>query len=82
MNWTEFAACRGLDSELFFPVGTPGAPAYEAAVARAKAVCAECPVRDACLLWALDHGVEFGVFGGRTEFERTDLLRALPRVAA
>lgn len=76
------AACRGHDTEDFFPVGTPGAPAYEAAVARAKAVCRTCPAMVDCLFLALDHGIEFGIFGGTTEFERADLLRALPRVPA
>lgn len=76
------AACRGMDVELFFPVGTPGAPAYERGVERAKAVCRTCPAVDACLFWALNHGIEFGVFGATDGPERADLLRALPRVPA
>lgn len=77
-DFRDFAACRGLDPEIFFPVGTPGAPAYDRAVAEAKAVCARCPVRAECLLFALDEGIEFGVFGGADEFERAALHRSLP----
>ena len=42
--------------------------------AKAKAVCAECPARDACLGWALEHS-EYGIWGGLTEDERRALLR-------
>jgi WhiB family redox-sensing transcriptional regulator len=80
-DFRDFAACRGMDPELFFPVGAPGAPAYDAAVARAKDVCAGCPVREACLEFALDAGIEFGVFGGADASEREALRRALPRTS-
>lgn len=64
IDFREFAACRELDPELFFPVGTPGAPAYDRAVGEATAVCARCPVTDACLAFALDTAQEFGIWGG------------------
>lgn len=72
MKW-ELAACRGVDPELFFPVGTEGAAAEQATAA--KFVCAGCPLRSGCLAWALDTGQEFGVWGGTTEDERRDLRR-------
>lgn len=82
MEWTEFAACRDEDPELFFAVGTSG-PAL-AQIAEAKAVCRRCSVATECLFWALSHPLEaeFGVWGGADEFERADLLRALSRVPA
>ena len=43
--------------------------------AKAKAICARCPVRDACLAYALDTGEAFGVWGGLTEDERRAMLR-------
>ncbi|MQA84799.1 MAG: WhiB family transcriptional regulator [Streptosporangiales bacterium] len=67
-DWTELAACRGVDPELFYPIGTAG-PALEQ-VAAAKAVCARCPVRDECLEWALRTGEPHGVWGGTTPEER------------
>lgn len=78
----ELAACRDHDPEIWFPIGTPGAPAYEAEVERAKAICRTCPALISCLFYALDNGVKFGVWGATTEFERDALLRELPRVAA
>ena len=43
-KWRKQAACRGLDVEAFYPVTEE-----EADAAEAKAVCAVCPVRQACL---------------------------------
>ncbi len=39
-----------------------------------------CAVRTECLADALDHRVEFGVWGGMTERERRALLRRRPDV--
>jgi WhiB family redox-sensing transcriptional regulator len=38
-------------------------------------VCTGCPVRMECLAEALDHRIEWGVWGGMTERERRLLLR-------
>ena len=82
MDWTEFAACRGADTNVFFPVGAPGAPLYDAQAGRAKAVCRGCPSMIDCLFWALDHPeLALGVWGGTDEYERAALLRELPRTA-
>ncbi|MEU9689238.1 WhiB family transcriptional regulator [Amycolatopsis japonica] len=67
------AACRGEDPELFFPVTETGPGARQAA--RAKAVCARCPVVSACLAYAVDNGLAHGVFGGLTGSERRQLIR-------
>ena len=73
--WEEEAACRGADPELFFPIGTTG-PSI-AQIQRAKAVCARCPVQQACLAYALSTGQEFGIWGGYDEAERRRLRRSL-----
>lgn len=65
--YLEEAACRGLDPELFYAEGG-------AAVAKAKALCADCPVRQRCLEWAVRRE-EFGVWGGTTARERAALRR-------
>jgi WhiB family transcriptional regulator, redox-sensing transcriptional regulator len=71
-NWKSRAACRKGDPDALFVHG--------AAQNRAKVVCMGCPVRTECLADALDHRVEFGVWGGMTERERRALLRRRPDV--
>lgn len=60
------AECAGEDPELFFP---DDAQASES-TARAKAVCARCPVRAECLKWAIDNRQTHGIWGGLDESER------------
>ncbi|GAB3571671.1 WhiB family transcriptional regulator [Amycolatopsis endophytica] len=79
INWHARAACRDEDPELFFPVSEMGPGARQ--VARAKAVCASCPVRAECLAYALDAGLDNGIFGGTTEQERRSLIRQSRRRA-
>jgi WhiB family redox-sensing transcriptional regulator len=69
-TWRKQAACRGLDVEAFYPVTED-----EADAAEAKAVCAECPVRQACLEHALAHREREGIWGGTTERERRRIVR-------
>lgn len=72
-DWRQSAACRDEDPELFFPVSDMGPGAQQ--TARAKAVCARCPVREQCLDYAVENGLDHGIFGGLTERERRDLMR-------
>ncbi len=72
--WRRRAACRGEDPELFFPVGSAG-PAALAQIAEAKNICARCPVRRACLVFAMATRQEYGIWGGLTEDERSQLRR-------
>ena len=67
-SWRESAACRFLDTELFFPIGKAGRAIEE--IQRAKAVCAGCPVRQPCLTFALDTHQGYGIWGGYDEDER------------
>jgi WhiB family transcriptional regulator, redox-sensing transcriptional regulator len=79
-SWRLSAACRQVDPELFFPVGTTG-PAIDQ-VGRAKGICQACPVREACLGWALRNQIAFGIWGGTTEEDRQILRRAFaPQVS-
>jgi WhiB family redox-sensing transcriptional regulator len=80
-HWTDLAACRSADPELFFPVSTSG-PALDQ-VAEAKQVCASCPVASDCLAWALRAGESAGIWGGTTPDERRYLrLKPLPAAPA
>lgn len=76
-NWRHRAGCLIEDPELFFPVGTIGPAAAQAE--EAKTVCRRCPVLTECLTWALETGVEYGVWGGQTQEERRSLRRRRPR---
>ena len=66
-DWRDYAACRDVDPDLFFPLGTAGASSPQ--IEQAKQVCGMCPVSKTCLRWALDHG-DAGVWGGTTDEER------------
>ncbi|CAM5601320.1 MULTISPECIES: WhiB family transcriptional regulator [Streptomyces] len=80
MSWRERAACRDVDPDLFFPIGTAGLALVQ--IAEAKAVCARCPVRDRCLRWAVDVGQVEGIWGGTTEGERRARRRRSAREGA
>ena len=77
MDWRHHAACRDMDPEIWFPVGTSG-PAL-ALIAEAKTVCQRCPVNSACLGWALASGQDDGVWGGMSEGERRAMRTARAR---
>lgn len=72
-DWRYQAACAGVDTDLFFPVGV--GPEARAQTAQAKAMCARCPVRADCLEFALDTDQQFGVWGGLAEEEREALKK-------
>jgi WhiB family transcriptional regulator, redox-sensing transcriptional regulator len=74
-EWIDMAVCRRFDAELFFPVGS--GPAAARQTARAKAVCASCPVSQQCLAWALRNGEIDGIWGGLDVDERRVLHRSL-----
>lgn len=79
-SWRESAACRDSDTEIFFPVSSVGVGAAE--TSRAKAICADCPVRQACLTYAQTTNQVFGIWGGYDEDERRVLRRRQRRAAA
>ena len=66
-RWSR-AACSTADPDLFFPISSSGPAAHQAK--RAKAICARCEIRRACLDYALNSGPIQGVWGGTTERER------------
>ena len=68
LAWRQHAACRGVDPDIFYPVSDEEAEA-------AKAVCAQCTVREMCLEYALMSRERDGVWGGATERERRRIIR-------
>lgn len=74
-TWRTQARCRGVDPLIFHPVND----ADEAE--EAKAVCALCPVREACLEYAITAREKDGVWGGLTARERRRIIRRRRRSA-
>ncbi|MGH9076969.1 MAG: WhiB family transcriptional regulator [Acidimicrobiales bacterium] len=72
--WRQRAACRGVDPDIFYPVSEEDAE-------EAKAICAGCPVLEACLEYALVNRERDGVWGGATERERRRIARQRRRSA-
>ena len=67
MSWRWAAACQGMPVELFFPER-----GRTDQIRKGKAICRGCPVRIACLNFAMSFpdGELPGVYGGFTEAER------------
>ena len=69
-EWQIRAACRGMDSGVFFhPEGERG-PARSDREARAKQICTHCPVLVQCRRHALTVHEPYGVWGGLSASER------------
>lgn len=73
-TWHDQAACRGLDPDIFYPLTDEDAE-------RAQEVCELCPVRVACLEYALAGREHEGVWGGATERDRRRIIRQRRRSA-
>ena len=70
VDWRAAASCRDSDPDVFFPDGED-----VEAIARAKEICAGCPVRADCLAFAVELNQTDGIWGGRTSAERRRLRR-------
>lgn len=75
-GWMKRRACRGMDPSPWFSSRLDD-------VARARAVCSDCPVRTVCLSWQLEYEgslrqVDPGMFGGVTPAERRVTLGLRP----
>ncbi|MEJ7719800.1 MAG: WhiB family transcriptional regulator [Ilumatobacteraceae bacterium] len=76
-EWTAHAACRDMDTALFFPERGE-------VTSTAKAVCSGCPVVAECLAYAMNTPERHGVWGGLSERQRRrlrngDQRRIVPR---
>lgn len=68
LAWQADALCAQTDPEAFFP--EKGGSTRDA-----KRVCNECPVREACLEYAMENDERFGIWGGLSERERRRLRK-------
>jgi len=73
-TWRSLARCRGVDPGVFHPVNEDDAD-------DAKAICALCPVLEACREYAVAAREKDGVWGGLTARERRRLIRQRRRTA-
>lgn len=78
-QWQNDAACRGESLVLFF--GPPGErqPDKDVRERKAKAICAQCPVRAECLGYALNRPEKYGTWAGLNEDERASERRRRQR---
>jgi WhiB family transcriptional regulator, redox-sensing transcriptional regulator len=67
-SWMARGRCRTEPPSLFFPSDGVG-------VEIARRICADCPVKAACLEYALRNGIDHGVWGGTSERERRRIAR-------
>ena len=67
-TWMAEGKCREHPPEKFFPSDGAG-------VEIAKRICADCPVLESCLEYALFHNIEHGVWGGASERARGRIAR-------
>ncbi|MEV8639253.1 WhiB family transcriptional regulator [Streptosporangium sp. NPDC051023] len=79
MDWQDEATCQGEDLVLFF--GPDGERQAERDIREeiAKEVCSWCPVRAACLNYALTRPEKDGIWGGLNENERAQERRRRQR---
>jgi len=77
MDWRHRSSCLNENPDLFFPIGHAGPALAQEAVA--KQVCGRCEVREPCLSWALEAGLDHAVLGGLTDVERRALRPARSR---
>ena len=80
-SWRLRAACRHVESAVFFPPAGERAPQRDARATRAKAICGGCPVISQCAAYAIQYGERYGVWGGLSERERAALASGPGRTA-
>jgi WhiB family redox-sensing transcriptional regulator len=64
-DWKDDAACTGMDYDTFFP-----AVGYNQHDLHARTICNKCPVKQECLMFAVNNRIHYGIWGGRTPIQR------------
>lgn len=72
-EYPQDGACVDADPDIFFPEHGTGPNANKLA----KAICRGCVVREECLQDALNHGEQYGVWGGLSTPERSRLSKTV-----
>lgn len=69
-TWMDDALCRNRKDLDFFPE-----EAYNTAAPKAVAVCKVCPVKADCLEFAIENGIQYGIWGGLNYPQRKRHIR-------
>ena len=72
-DWQSLAACRGMDTAIFYHPENERGPTRHRREREAKRICQGCPVVANCLQWALATREPYGVWGGLSAEERLAL---------
>lgn len=72
LAWMDSMTCKDNDPDELFLDG--------AAQTRGKRYCSPCTVKAECLAYAMDRGIDHGVWGAKTSRERRELARRNPSV--
>ena len=76
-TWQLRAACRGPETRVFFPPASgERRDDRERRETKAKVICSQCSVQTECLDYALSIREPHGIWGGRNEHERLEMLAA------
>lgn len=69
-DWMAYATCwvEDIPPDVFFPIDGEG-------VVLPISICNRCPVREACLEYALANHEDHGIWGGKSERERWRIRR-------
>ncbi|MGY5032953.1 WhiB family transcriptional regulator [Streptomyces sp. 900116325] len=68
--WQNEAACRGMNSSVFFSPASERGKARRRREEAARAICRDCPVSNPCGRFARASQQKYGVWGGYTERDR------------
>ncbi len=74
-EWMALGNCRDRHPSVFFPSDGVG-------VEIARRICADCPMKEPCLEYALANRIDHGVWGGCSERERRRILKRRRQAAA
>ena len=74
-TWMARGNCADKSPSMFFPSDGVG-------VEVARRVCADCPVKERCLEYALANRIDHGVWGGCSERQRRRIQRSRRLAAA
>lgn len=72
-NLFKLGKCAGLDTEVFYPVQEKFDQEGERYIR--ERLCGGCPVKEACLEWALVHE-RYGIWGGTSPHRRGSIRKA------
>lgn len=73
LAWMLTAPCRGADAEVFYPDDEKDPQAYR----EARLICSMCTHLDECLSYALENGIDTGMWGRTTPKQRRRYRRRL-----